>query len=367
MQRIGYVCGSESWGGLEMNQWRNARWMKARGHSVVVFGKAGSPMRDYCAQDGIEFVEVPAYRKYYDFGAARKLSKLLALWNVQHLVIRDVRDMSVAATAKYWFGHRFQLHYFMEMQLGVKKTNLLHTIRFRQLDTWSCPLHWLEEQVRTMTRTPENRICYIPSGLELAPLQQSLPKAEARRLLDLPESGLLIGLAGRFDPQKGQLLLLEAVQQLPTADFGIVLLGAPTHNEGEAYHAAMLDLIQTAGLSDRVFVRPFRKDIHVFYKAVDAFVMASKAESIGMVTMESMACGTPVIGSNAGGTPELLQSGKIGYLFEPLSSNDLAHKLQDFLDEPDRFPPEVLQEAMQPFDHAAVCALVEERLGNVEL
>lgn len=365
MQRIGYVCGSPSWGGLEMNQWRNARWMKERGHAVVVFGQAGGQLESYCRQDAIDFVAIQPHKKYYDLSAARQLSRLLAEWNVAHLVIRDVRDMSVTALAKYWFRHRFQLHYFMEMQLGVKKTNLLHTLRFRQLDTWSCPLHWLEEQVKTLTRMPHERICHIPSGLELEPLQQPLAQSEARKLLDLPETGILIGLAGRFDPQKGQLLLLEAAQRLTRTDFGIVLLGAPTHNEGEDYHNAMLDLIRGAGLSERVFVRPFRKDIAAFYKAIDAFVMASKAETFGMVTIEAMACGTPVIGSNAGGTPELLQFGKLGYLFEPLSAEDLANKIAAFLAEPQRFQPEILQQTMEPFDYNKVCALVEKRLGLV--
>lgn len=359
MQRIGYICGSESWGGLEMNQWRNARWMKQRGHEVIVFGKAGSKLESHCQQDQLTFVAVPSYKKYYDFTVARKLNRLLKEHRIDHLMVRDVRDMSVAALAKHWFSHPFKLHYFMEMQLGVNKRNLLHTLRFRQFDTWSCPLHWLEEQVKTKTRMPHDRIIHIPSGLELAPLQQPLSKDEARSLLDVPQQGILIGLAGRFDPQKGQLLLLEAAKQLPGQSFGIVFLGAPTHNEGESYHQEMLDLIETAGLSDRVFVRPFRNDIHTFYKAIDAFVMASKAETFGMVTIEAMACGTPVIGSNAGGTPELLQFGELGYLFEPLSSDDLAAKLDDFLMNPELFPTEKLEQAMELFDHESVCEKVE--------
>lgn len=364
MQRIGYLCGSNSWGGLEMNQWRNARWMKERGHEVVVFGKAGSQLESYCKKDELAFVAVPDYKKYYDVAAARKLSRLLKEHQIDHLMIRDVRDMSVAALAKYWFTHPFKLHYFMEMQLGVSKRNILHTLRFRQFDTWSCPLHWLEEQVKSKTRMPHDRIICIPSGLELAPLQQALSKEEARNVLDLPQQEVLIGLAGRFDPQKGQLLLLKAAQRVPDQSFGIVFLGAPTHNEGENYHQTMLELIESAGLRDRVFVRPFRNDINVFYKAIDAFVMASKAETFGMVTIESMACGTPVIGSNAGGTPELLQFGELGYLFEPLSSDDLANKLRDFMSNPHLFPAEKLEQEMQLFDHQSVCGLVENRLES---
>lgn len=364
MQRIGYLCGSESWGGLEMNQWRNARWMRDRGHEVTVFGRLGSQLQQYCEQDNLRFVVIQSHKKYYDFSAGRTLSRLLKTYNIQHLIIRDVRDMSVSALAKYWGKHPFQLHYFMEMQLGVSKKNLLHTLRFRQLDTWSCPLHWLAEQVKTLTRMPQDRIVVIPSGLERAPLLQAPDKTASRKLLELPENGILIGLAGRFDPQKGQLLLLEAIQQLHRNDVGIVLLGAPTHGEGEQYHASMLKLIAAAGLEDRVFVRPFRNDIGVFYKAIDAFVMASKAETFGMVTIESMACGTPVIGSNAGGTPELLQFGKLGYLFEPLSPGDLARALETFLQESGRFSANTLQNAMELFDHQRVCEAIENHFNR---
>lgn len=364
MQRIGYLCGSESWGGLEMNQWRNARWMKERGHEVVVFGRNGSELQRYCEQDGLLFVTIDPHKKYYDFSAARKLSHLLKKHTVEHLIIRDVRDMSVSAAAKFWGKHAFRLHYFMEMQLGVSKRNLLHTIRFRQLDTWSCPLHWLAEQVQTLTKISKEKIVVIPSGMELAPLLNAPDKMISRDLLHLPKDGLLIGLAGRFDPQKGQLLLLEAMQQLNRNDIGIVLLGAPTHGEGEEYHQRMLQLIAVSGMTERVYVRPFRKDIGVFYKAIDAFVMASKAETFGMVTIESMACGTPVIGSNAGGTPELLEFGKLGYLFEPLSAKDLARALNEFLDEPQRFDSDLLQETMQLFDHNKVCEAVEVLLSQ---
>jgi glycosyltransferase involved in cell wall biosynthesis len=336
--------------------------MKARGHEVVVLGRDGTELQRYCKQDGIPFIVIENHKKYYDFKAAGKLSALLKEWQMQHLIIRDVRDMSVAAAAKYWRKHPFQLHYFMEMQLGVKKKGPLQTMRFRELTSWSCPLLWLEHQVETRTNVPKEKIIHIPSGLELAPLQKPLSQQEARKLLDVPGEGMLIGLAGRFDPQKGQLLLLEALPQVGNKQVGIVLLGSATHNEGQEYYDSMLRFIDRHQLQDRVFIRPFRRDVQVFYKAIDAFVMASKAETFGMVTIESMACGTPVIGSNAGGTPELLDYGKLGYLFEPLSSGDLALKIAQFLQDPKRFKPEELKKAMQFFDHERVCALVELRL-----
>lgn len=360
--RIGYICGTTSWGGLEMNQAKNALWMYKRGHEVWAIGLENSKFQQFCTENGIPFLTIQTHKKYYDFKAAKILCRLLKSHRIEHLMLRDVRDMSVSVAAKYWGKSPFKVHYFMEMQLGVSKKNLLHTLRFRLLDTWSCPLHWLEEQVRTKTRMPKHRIVVIPSALDRSPFTRILAPDQAREQLGINSELPLIGLAGRFDPQKGQVLLLEALSKIYTTNIGVVFLGEPTANEGEAYHQHMLELIERHQLGNRIFVRPFRKDIEVFYKAIDAFVMASKAETVGMVTIEALASGTPVIGSNAGGTPEILKNGKVGYLFEPLNADSLASAITAFLQHSTAWSKEELQKSVAHFDHHRVMELVEKRL-----
>lgn len=361
--RIAYLVGTDSWGGLEMNQAKNALWMKERGHQILVLGRENSKLETFCSNHQLDFEAIEPHKKYYDFKHAKQLNALLTKHQIDHLIIRDVRDMSIAVAAKYRSKkHPFKVHYFMEMQLGVKKTNPLHTLRFKLLDTWSCPLNWLKQQVETMTKMPKDRIVMIPSALDVTPFQTSLSKSEARHLLDLPEHKIIIGLAGRFDPQKGQLLLLDALSKLENKEVGVLFLGEPTAHEGADYHQQMLQTIATNGLEDRVFVRPFRSDIEVFYKAIDAFVMASKAETVGMVTLEAMASGTPVIGSNAGGTIEILQNGKLGYLFETLNANSLAEKITLFIQQPNHFSSKELQKGVAKFSHHLVFDKVEKQL-----
>ena len=363
--RIAYICGTESWGGLEMNQAKNAQWMLEKGHEVWAFCLENTPFHNYCTENNIPVVCINKHRKYYDFKAAKQLRNQLNNLNIEHLILRDVRDMSVSVAAKFWGKAHFKVHYFMEMQLGVSKRNLLHTIRFRQLDTWSCPLEWLKTQVLEKTRMPKNKVIVIPSGINRAPFTANLSKSTARTLLSLPEDKLIIGLAGRFDPQKGQLLLLEALQQAEQKEIIVLFLGEPTVNEAHQYTLAMEEFIAKHRLSERVFIRPFRKDIEVFYKAIDAFVMASKAETVGMVTIEALASGTTVIGSNAGGTIELLHNGELGYLFETLNPSSLAQAIDEFEHQPNKWSGKTLSESTLKFDHQNVSALVEERLkGN---
>ena len=361
--KIGYLCSSNSWGGLEMNHLRNAVWMKERSHEVVILCVENSPLHLKAIQEKLPIILINRHRKYYDFKAGKHLAKVISKENISHLMIRDNRDVSVSAIAKrYAKNPTFHLSYFMEMQLGVKKTNLLHTLRFRKIDLWSCPLNWLQSQVESMTKMDMSKTVVIPSGLNLSHFQKELSLSEARTLLDLPIDKTILGMIGRFDPAKGQLLLLKALKELKDKDVCICLLGEPTRNEGLGYSEQIERFIRENDLSHRVFIRPFRDDIITFYKAINAFVMASKAETFGMVTIEAMASGTPTIGSNAGGTPEILGQGKFGYLFETLNVKSLTDTIESFL-KSDPISKEALLQEVQKYDHQRVCSAIENAIG----
>jgi glycosyltransferase involved in cell wall biosynthesis len=347
-----------------MNQIRNATWMQARGIEVCVFCLADSPVHAMAREEKLPVFEINRHRKYYDFLAAYRLFKSFQKEKITHLFIRDTRDMSVMATVKFFAKKgQFTLVYFMEMQLGVKKTNFLHTLRFKALDYWSCPLVWLEKQVHEMTRYDKTKTRVIPSGVVLQDFQVARSKQEARKMLDLPQDMLLLGLIGRFDPHKGQILVLEALKKIGNSQVALCLLGEPTRNEGNSYQEAMFDFIKQNKLEDRVFIRPFRKDIVTFYKAVDACLMASKAETVGMVTLESLASGTPILGSNAGGTPEILDGGKFGILFETQDSESLAMAMKQFMNQPTQFDARELVKESEKYDHNLVCTKVIAYFG----
>ena len=362
--RIAYILGTESWGGLEMNQVKNALWMSERGHTVFVLGLKNSKAESFCIENKLTFLEIQKHRKYYDWRAAGQLNQLLTSHRVEHLILRDVRDMSVSVAAKKFSKGAFKVHYFMEMQLGVDKKNFLHTMRFRGLDTWSCPLKWLEEQVKGRTKMEHSKIVNIPSALATEQFKNAPVQSEARELLKLPKDKTLIGLAGRFDPQKGQLMLLHAFRELNDDNVDLVFIGQATMNEGNEYVQQINDFIEQNQLKNRVHLLPFRNDTEVFYAAIDAFVMGSKCETVGMVTLEAMATGTIVIGSNAGGTREILQEGKLGYLFEPENSHSLKEQLQAFTEKGYFVKPEELRESVARFDVKPVLDLVEARLTH---
>ncbi|MCH2228995.1 MAG: glycosyltransferase family 4 protein [Crocinitomicaceae bacterium] len=364
--KLGYLCSSESWGGLEMNHLRNAQWMKELGHQVVFFCVNNSPIYRIAEEFGVDTITIEKHKKYFDFSKAKTLTKHIKSNEITHLIIRSTYDMSILAFVKYKLKDKIHTSYFMEMQLGVQKTNLLHTLRFKKIDLWSCPLNWLEKQVKTMTKF-SNKTVVIPSGLDLLQFSNLPSKEISRREMELPESTLIFGLIGRFDPQKGQVLLLNAMNLAKNKDFSIIFLGEPTLNEGQDYYKEMEATIATHGLKNRVFIRPFRKDTATFYNAVDFLVMATKAETFGMVTIESLACGTPVLGSNAGGTPEILKMNEGGILFETLNESDLAKQIDFIIDSKKEFDSDKLKAMASVYSHHSICSQVEKALNITAL
>ena len=112
-------------------------------------------------------------------------------------------------------------------------------------------------------------------------------------------------------------------------DFELVLLG----NVGGAYRERLHALyVDVPGAAEHfVFPGP-TDDTPAYYAATDIFLMCSRAEAFGRVTVEAMMGGCLAIGANTAGTKELIEDGVTGYLFEANNPDDLARKIEHALE-----------------------------------
>ncbi|WP_375493140.1 glycosyltransferase family 4 protein [uncultured Jatrophihabitans sp.] len=139
--------------------------------------------------------------------------------------------------------------------------------------------------------------------------------------------------AGRLVPNKGFDLLVDAWERLPDdlADVRLVIAG-----EGWAHDALRrrIDASPAAGRIELVGPLP-HAELAQRMRASTAFVLPSRAEALGLVVLEAMAAGTPVVAAAVGGVPEIVQDGVTGMLFRPDDAGDLATALTRlFADEP---------------------------------
>jgi glycosyltransferase involved in cell wall biosynthesis len=333
-KNIIFYCSSISWGGLEMNTVRYAAWMKEQGYPVKLLCVADSPIHDKAKSLSLEIVLVVRNKKYFDIVNAFKIAKLLQQFDADIIWFRDTRDMSLLSWVKKLSSKKFKLLYFQAMQLGVEKKDFFHTARFAAIDYWISTLAFLKQQVKDKTNVPDEKIHVIPIGVDHSLLEKNLiDKKEAKQQLGLNPEKKCIAIIGRIDPLKGQHILINAAQLLHREDFEILIVGESTRNEGNRYEIELKQKIRSLGMQSRVFFKPYTDNVATYYNATDIFVMASKGETFGTVTVEAMSFGIAVIGTNSSGTPELLEQGRSGMLFEPDNAEELSNNLRLLLDD----------------------------------
>ncbi|GBD25687.1 N-acetyl-alpha-D-glucosaminyl L-malate synthase [bacterium HR30] len=163
------------------------------------------------------------------------------------------------------------------------------------------------------------------------------PAAAVRAELGVPEGAPLIGVVGNVQEWKGQIVLVEALAQLVSRvpDVRGVIVGG-VHRAGDRYFQALLERAKELGVSDRLVVTGFRTDVADIVNALDVLVHTSvRPEPFGRVILEGMMSGKPVVATDAGGVPELIEHGQTGLLVPPGQAGALADAIATLLGSPD--------------------------------
>jgi D-inositol-3-phosphate glycosyltransferase len=330
LPKIGFYCSSISWGGLEMNSVRYAQALQQENFEIQIYGVEGNSFFQMATDLGLPVQAVPRNKKYFDFNHARSLAKIFQKDGIEIVHFRDNRDLEFLGWVKFFSSGKIRLVYHQAMQLGVPKKDILHTFRFNRIDVWVSTLDYMKKQVLSHTKFPEKKLHVIPLGTNIDSTSIH-SKEEARKLLNLPSAKFLVGVVGRLDEKKGQLEVIQALSMLKEKekDIHVVFIGDKTKNEAEAYVQKLNDAIELNHLQNKTSFLPHQSDIQKLYGAFDLVIVPSWEETFGTVTIEAMASGVPVIGSNTAGTAEIL--GNETFLFQARNPEDLSESLLNVL------------------------------------
>ena len=181
------------------------------------------------------------------------------------------------------------------------------------------------------------RVHVIPAGVDLDRFSLSEGQSEARSRLDLPAGRPIVVTVRRLVRRTGVGLLLEAVRRIARQRPDVLLLIAgqgPLRGELEAQ-------VRMFGLEANVrFVGLVPDDaLPDYYRAADAVVMPSvELEGFGLVTLEALSCGAPVVGTPVGGTPEILSELEPRLVARDVGAPALAETLGEVLERPEWLP-----------------------------
>lgn len=251
-------------------------------------------------------------------------TQLARTWDVPHLAMfHTLGDVKLRARAS---------EHEPEARLEAER-RLVHTV-----DHIVAATAHERQLLRQLYRVQPQRVAIIPLGVDLTRFTPQ-PQAEARAALGLESGGegeghkhVVLGV-GRIEPLKGFDILIRALAEMTERDHvTLLIVGGDERAAPEV--ARLRATADEVGVSDRVrFAGAVpHEELPCYYSAADVVAVPSFYESFGLVAVEAMACGVPVVASRVGGLTSTVADGRNGYLIPWRCPGPFAEKLDLLLE-----------------------------------
>jgi glycosyltransferase involved in cell wall biosynthesis len=290
--------------------------------TVFLTGVADAEVAAGCASDEVLFLE-------YSSKAIRGL-KLGA--------IRDLRKIAASRNFSFCVAHRFKPIYITLLATGLPVIGVHHAFGDYQRRTRKLFAHLFRNRLSLLgvsdavrddmrdclPKWPAGRIQTLYNRIDVEALQSSqLPAAPARETLGLSSNAWIVGNVGRLHPDKDQVTLLRG--------FAAALPGLPVNSQLAILGTGRLEqdlkeLARELGIADRVLFLGQVPEARRYFRAFDAFALSSDHEPFGMVLLEAMAAGVPLLATACGGAKEVVEG--VGILFPQGDAEHMAQGLQ---------------------------------------
>jgi glycosyltransferase involved in cell wall biosynthesis len=359
---VANISFSGAWGGLEMSSVKFTRLFHEAGHRSFEICLPDSPIAKALDEHGLQKRAVTA-RNYFSPKTTLAVRRWLKEEKVEAIFLHSLKDIWLVTPALMGMPN-VKLFGFARMFFkDVNKKDFGHTRMYSRLNQMIALSHIQKEYLARCLPIPLEKFTVIPNGVDIDRFQPRARRDDIRAEWGVQPEHKLFGLIGRLDRQKGSLEFVEAAAELlkthPETRF--VLVGGNTLGEGD-FDKLILKRLEELNLKERVILTDFRKDIPAVMNALDIFVMPSYEENFGNVLLESLASGVPTIGTNSGGTPEILDRGRTGYLCEPKDPASLARAMKAMCDPrlAHDFAQKARAKAMAEYDMRVVYKRVED-------
>lgn len=256
---------------------------------------------------------------------ARRLDRVLP----KDFVLVYTNDRMIAVGA--WFA-RFRGigHIWHVRSFGKENKSYYPLYWYKLMDKCSAKIVLISEALRKefAQHIFADKLITIHNGIEMEtePFECNNEGHEGFRML----------LCGRIVRSKGQADAIRALEILHKQGLKMSLYFAgdvPSY-EGNAYYNELCEQIETAGLKQYVHFLGEVEDMIKLRSTMDLELVCAWCEAFGRVTVEAMRAGLPVVGTNAGGTPEIILEGQTGLLYTPCDAEELATRIREIYENP---------------------------------
>lgn len=188
----------------------------------------------------------------------------------------------------------------------------------------------IERQLRGIG-VPQNKIRLVYNAIVADNYRRSdyVPGA-LKMQFGIPDAAVTVGNIGRLSPEKGQKVFLDSFVELSRAHddvYGVIIGEGRDKNTLEQQTRAL-------GLSHRIFFTGYVEDVRPLLRDLDILALSSFTEGLPNVVLEALCMGCSVVATAVGGTPEIVEDGRTGFLVEPGNARALAQRLSAMVGNP---------------------------------
>jgi D-inositol-3-phosphate glycosyltransferase len=277
-----------------------------------------------------------------------------------------------------WAQERWEVpHVFMFHTVGAVKNSTAGSEKEPELRT-AIEKHLAKKCDRILVATDRERehlvqhygacpetIGVVPCGVNLN-LFRPLDKAAARQQLGFAQDESIVLYVGRFAPVKGIDRLMEAIAHLQHHQrLRLVIVGGD--GDGAPEYKNFRRLARKLSIQDSVtFIGRIEQDgLPPYYSAADVLAVPSHYESFGLVALESLASGTPVVATKVGAMESILREGETGYLVSNGSPRLLAKGVERFISDSNGLSPHEVRASVTGYAWSNVSSAMIDEYGAV--
>ena len=340
--KILYTLNSGNPGGMEQHVLDLVNQMVLRGHEVYVWCNGGI-IYDWYVRAGAKVSE-KVIRNDIDITYIKDLRDFLKQENIEVLHAHELKAVANSLLAGFLAGTKVKISHqhtpFMDWQVSKSKRliyDIFYALAVNILGTKEIALTESIKKLKLQAGIKEKKLTVIPNGVDVykfytADNEKQMFNREIRKKYHIDPSVKIIGNLSRTTVEKGHALLIQAFaglinDKLIDRDKYMLLICG-----GGELEENLWALAEELGVKDRIVITGrFDDDMKIkFYNTFDYFVFPSLAEGFGIVLIEALICGLPVLCSDL---PVLQEVGKeFPLYFKTGDAGDLSDKLLDLLE-----------------------------------
>ncbi|WP_391558555.1 glycosyltransferase family 4 protein [Robertmurraya sp.] len=207
-----------------------------------------------------------------------------------------------------------------------KYISQLETLGPNSSDLSILPSNWLKDQMEHYSIQSEMTV--IPYGIDIPDFQRQQTKLTD---IIIPEEKKIIACSARLVFEKGQFSLLQALEKLKKVRNDWICLFIGDSYKWDDFGDFLKTEVKRKNLSNNVIFLGKRDDVPALLTSVDVFVLPSLLENLPFVIIEAQIAGKPIVASDAGGVPEMIEHGETGLLYPRDNSDELCDRLEKIL------------------------------------